>query len=48
MSAQVFVDTNGCALAVADAVNDEARAESAIATGKDSRSGGHQGFVDRP
>jgi hypothetical protein len=42
---QVLIDGDGDAFSVSDAVDDEARAEHAIAARKDARGGGHQGFA---
>ena len=41
---QEFVDPHCSALAVGDAINDQTRAEDAIATGKDSPRRGHERF----
>src|SRR6476660_6866440 len=43
-TAQKFVDADGCAFAVANAIDDEARSKYTVTTGEDSRSGGHQGL----
>ena len=41
-AAQVFIDADGDLLAVADAVDDEARPENAIAAGEDAGRGGRE------
>ena len=41
---KIFVDAHGCAFAVADTVDNQARSEHAIATGENSRSRRHQGL----
>ena len=41
-AAQVLVNAHGCAFAVADAIDDQARAEHAVAAGKDAGGRRHQ------
>src|ERR1700756_5853833 len=43
-AAQKFVDAHRGALAVADAINNEAWTEHAVSTGEDAGGGGHQGL----